>query len=216
MTYEIIPGILENSQNIFQERFKLAAQFAKTIQVDIIDDEFAGRIVQPDLSFTKNYNTALELHLMVKNPQEWIDSFPSLNIKRLIGHVELMDSIPKFIDQAKNRGTEPFLGIDLPTDVSLYAKHEYIERGLKGFLIMTVKAGHSGQEFDLTALDKVAQIRQKFPDTNIEIDGGVNKDNIEKSIAKGVNLFATTSAIFQSNDAELEYGLLSALLPSRT
>ncbi len=153
---------------------------------------------------------------MVKNPQEWIDSFPSLNIKRLVGHVELMDSIPKFIDQAKNRGTEPFLGVDLPTDISDYAKHEYIERGLKGFLIMTVKAGRSGQEFNPQALEKVVQIRQKFPDINIEIYGGVNKDNIKISLEKGANLFAATSSIFAHPDAELEYGFLDSLLPSTT
>lgn len=214
MNYEIIPGILENTQSVFQDKFKLAAQFAKTIQVDIIDKDFADRVVQPDLSFTKNYDTALELHLMVKNPSEWIDSYPGLNIKRIIGHVELMDNISKFIDQAKNRGTEPFLGIDLPTQIADYIKYEYIERGLKGFLVMTVKAGHSGQEFDPEALDKAEQIRQKFPDINIEIDGGVNKDNIEESVAKGVNLFTATSAIFQGNDAELQYGTLASLLPS--
>lgn len=214
MNYEIIPGLLETSQSTFQEKFKQAANFASTIQVDIIDEDFASRKIQPDLSFTKNYNTQLELHLMVKSPSEWIESFPDINLKRIIGHVELMDNIPKFIDQAKNRGIEPFLGIDLPTKIDDFAKHEYLERGLKGFLIMTVKAGKSGQDFTFSALTKAEHIRQKFPDTNIEIDGGVNKDNLKISLSKGVNLFAATSAIFSTQDPELEYGLLTSILPT--
>lgn len=213
MNYEIIPGILEPSQSVFQERFKLAAQFSTTIQADIIDEDFANRAVNPDLSFTKNYNIPLELHLMVKNPEEWVDSFSAINVKRIIGHVEMMENIPKFIATVKTQNATPFLGIDLPTDINTYAKHEYIERGLAGFLVMTVKAGHSGQAFQKSALEKVTLLRQKFPGLDIEIDGGADKNTIPLALNSGANLFVSTSSIFNSTDAQKEYGILASLLP---
>lgn len=213
MIYQIIPGILEESQSVFQEKFKQAAQFARLIQVDIIDEDFANRVVNPDLAFTKEYNTPLELHLMVSEPEEWVQSFPTINIKRIIGHVERMENIPKFISSVKERSAEPFLGIDLDTNIDPYTKHEYIERGLKGFLIMTVKAGRSGQEFNAPALEKVRTLRQKFPDIDIEIDGGATQNTIPQALTSGANLITVTSAIFKSNDPELMYGELSSLLP---
>jgi len=215
MTYEIIPGILEESQSEMQKKFDTASRFARTVQIDVIDFDFASRTINPDLTFTTKYKTPLEIHLMTKSPEDWVESFKNLNIKRIIGHVELMQNIPKFIDLAKFLGAEPFLGIDLPTDIKPYASDEYIKKGAKGFLIMTVKAGMSGQEFNQASLRKVELLRVKFKDKiDIEIDGGVNKSIIKDALNAGTNLFAATSAIFTQHP-EKSFQELSGLLDKK-
>ena len=155
MTLEIVPGILEERQSDLQKKFKTASNLATTIQIDIIDSSFSNNTTNPDLSFTKKYNNQLELHLMTKNPEEWIEGYKNLKIKRVIGHVEHMQNIPKFISICKKISADPFLGIDLPTDIEQYSQKDYLEKGLSGYLIMTVKAGRSGQAFKQESIKKI-------------------------------------------------------------
>lgn len=212
MNYEIIPGILEANQKKFNHKFETAAKFANTIQIDLIDKEFADKDINPALEITQQHpQIKLELHLMTQTPEKKIKKCNKKNIKRAIGHVELMNDVLAFITWVKKQKMEPFLAIDLPTPIEPFLKDEYISAGLKGFTIMTVKAGASGQEFQKEALQKAAHARQKWKDIDIEIDGGVTEHTISIALNAGVNMFAATSAIFKQNPQK-EFETLTNIL----
>lgn len=212
MKYEIVPGILEAAQPKLQKKFKTAAGFAHIVQIDIIDKVFAEETVIPDLTFTKKYNTEIELHLMVENPEEWIDSYQGLNVKRVAGHIENMSNPTKFLAKAREHKVDPYIALDIttPIDTSI---DSVITKGCEGVLIMTVKAGKSGQKFQEKALQKAKALREKYPDLNIETDGGMSRTTIPHALKAGVNIFAATSAIFKDGDPENNYKALNKLLP---
>ncbi len=194
--FEIIPGILEKDFLEIEKKIELVKGFSKTIHVDIIDGKFADNltILNPD-PFKKYANDLfLEVHLMVEEPINYLDSFANAGFKRFLGHIEKMSSVTDFVAKAENLG-EVGLALDLST------QPEIIEANLEdldSILVMSVKAGFSGQGFSQNALDKIRKIREKSQ-VAIEVDGGVNDSTIAQAAKFGANRFITTSFLFEDS-----------------
>jgi ribulose-phosphate 3-epimerase len=214
---EIIPGILEKDWNEIKKKLELAKSFAKTIHIDIIDGKFAPFATFLDPAPFSKYSQTLfmELHMMVENPVQYLDSFAKAGFRRFIGQIEKMPDQAEFVARAKLLG-EVGLAIDGPTDLS-GVKVPYDD--LDCLLIMTIKAGQSGQVFNQEYLRKIQDLRQADAITGIarnqslplEIDGGINDQTLQYGKYAGADRFISTSFIFNSEDPNLQFDLLRSL-----
>lgn len=224
--HEVIPGILEKEWSEIEKKIELVRPFAKTIHIDIIDGKFAPNFTFLDPApFSKYTNPTtgsglfFELHMMVENPIQYLKPFADAGFKRFLGHIEKMSDQEEFIAQGQLLG-EVGLAIDGPTDLSSI---KVAHSDLDCLLIMTIKAGESGQTFNPEYLKKVEILRQApsgawlrsaqdDPSAGsglaIEVDGGINDRTIIEAKNAGSTRFIANSFIFNSQDPLLQFNLL--------
>jgi len=206
--FEIIPGILEKDWSEIEKRLEAVKSFAKIIHIDVIDGKFTTNTSfldpKPFAKYSKDLN--FEVHLMVDEPINYLQSFADAGFKRFIGQIEKMSSQEDFIVKGEELG-EVSLALDVDTSLD-QIKINYED--LDSVLIMSVKAGLSGQTFLPNILTKVTKIKDLFP-IPVEIDGGVNNTTIIQAKAAGADRFVTTSFLFTGDPAVNHQQLLSAI-----
>jgi len=192
--FEIIPGILEKNWEEIEKKIEIVKPFAKSIHIDIIDGKFAPNTTFLDPTPFAKYSQDIlfELHMMVKNPIQYLKPFADAGFRRFLGHIEKMPDQREFVAKAAKLG-EVGLAIDGPTDLSRI-KIPYEQ--LDSVLVMAIKAGWSGQKFNPEYLKKVEIIHSVQEGINIEVDGGINDRTILLAKNEGANKFVSTSFIF--------------------
>lgn len=177
----IVPTILAKDATTFEEDLKKVWGLVKRVQFDIIDGKFAPvETVMPEV--LKDIDTIVEFdaHLMVENPEEWINRCVECGITGVYGQIEKMNDIPRFVADAQVAGLRAGLAYDL--DTPLDGLENYVDN-VDGILLLSVKAGAQGQEFNESVLDKIKQVRKMSKTVKIIIDGGLNVENIKKCFA---------------------------------
>lgn len=204
--FEVIPGILEKEWNEIERKINIVKGFAKAIHIDIIDGKFAPNTTFLDPKpFTKYSKELLfEVHLMAEEPIQYLKPFADAGFKRFLGHVEKMSDQVEFVAKAEALG-EVGLAVDGQSDLSAI-KVPYED--LDCVLIMTIKAGQSGQTFNPAYLKKVEMLRQAQGDIAIEVDGGINDKSLELAKQKGAIRFVADSFIFGAQNPQEQYNLL--------
>lgn len=210
---EIIPGILEREWAEIERKINLVKPFAKSIHIDIIDGKFAPNTTFLDPSPFAKYAKEFffELHMMVDEPIEYLEPFADVGFRRFLGHIEKMSDQVEFIAKGQLLG-EVGLAIDAETPIDSI---EVPLEDLDTILIMTVKAGESGQAFVPKYLKKVEMLNQALPDQHdmkIEVDGGINDKTAIKALKAGANRFVATSFIFKNENPPNQYQLLNNCL----
>src|SRR3989344_4983209 len=204
MDYRIIPGILEKDWPSIERKIQQVLPFAKAIHIDLIDGKFAPNTTFLDPAPFKKYTNDIpfELHLMVDEPINYLDSWADAGFRRFIGHIEKMSDQVEFVAKAQLLG-EVGLGVDQDSQLDAI---EVPFSDLDILLFMTVKAGFSGQEFVEKNLDKIKTAREKsfIP---IEVDGGINDQTILQVKESGADRFVATSFIFKETPQE-QYKIL--------
>lgn len=208
--HQIIPGILEHDWSEIEKKINLVKSFAKTIHVDIIDGKFAQNLtfLDPKPFAPYSQDLFLELHMMVENPLQYLKPFASAGFQRFLGHLEHIPDQAEFVAQGQLLG-EVGLAIDGPA--SLDAIKVPLD-DLDGILIMTIKAGKSGQEFIPALLEKVKAVRTKHATIPIEVDGGVNDKTILLAKEAGATRFITTSYLYHSENPKQAFEELQRLI----
>jgi ribulose-phosphate 3-epimerase len=209
MKYKIIPAILEYSETDIIKRIEEAKRFADHLHIDIIDASFSEQTVLPSPALFTPYSDELflELHMMVKNPKGLVKPFLEAGFKRFLGHVEQMESQEAFIEAVTEQGAEAFLAFDLETPLK-NLDSTFTASG-QGLTIMSIHAGKAGQSFDPRVLEKIQEAREKFPDTDIQVDGGINGQTLHDALVSGANLFDVNTALFKTPDPAATYRVLS-------
>lgn len=211
MDNQVLPGILEQDQSSIEKKLAIVNPFTKTIHIDLLDGIFAPHTSFLTPSFFSAYKNdyAFELHMMVDDPITYVKPWAEAGISRFIGHVERMPDQASFVSLASDFG-EVALGLDIDTPLE---KIEVPIYDLDAVLIMTVKAGMSGQSFKEEALEKVRLLRSQAS-LVIEVDGGINDQTIQKALQAGANRFVATSFLFGSEDPKAKYQELTTLCHS--
>lgn len=209
---EIIPAILEKEWSEIERKIELVRPFAKTIHLDIADGKMVPNTTfldpKPFAAYTKDI--FFELHMMVENPQAYLKPWAAVGIQRFIGHVEKMPDQIAFVSEGEQLG-EVGLAIDGPTPIDAI---NVPYQDLDVILVMTIKAGFSGQEFMPEHLQKVQKIKKRFPALPIEVDGGINKETIKLAKEWGVNRCTASSFLFKLGDPKIQYSLLQSAITS--
>lgn len=211
--FEIIPGILEKEWIEIERKIEIVKPFAHTIHIDIIDGKFASNttLLDPAPFAQLTQDLFFELHMMVDNPIQYLKPFAEVGFKRFLGNIERMPDQAEFVAQGQLLG-EVGLAIDGPTDLSA-VKVPYSD--LDSILIMTIKAGESGQTFNPEYLKKVEILLRQLADHNdmkIEIDGGINDRTIVQAKNAGATRFVSTNFLFSSPNPQSQFDLLKKCL----
>lgn len=196
--YEVIPspGTKDLSWKEIEKKIELVKPFVKSIHIDVVDGKFAPNTTFADPAPFKKYTRDFffEVHFMTENPIQYLKPFADAGFKRFIGQVEKMPDQAEFIAQGQLLG-EVGLAVDGPTPLDAI-KIPYED--LDCILIMTIKAGQSGQMFNPEYLNKARTLRQaQGQSLAIEIDGGINDQTIIQAKNAGATRFVSTSFLFK-------------------
>ena len=173
---------------------------AEYLHIDVMDGHFVTNItlgpvvVQCLRPFCKS---VFDVHLMIENPEKYIDAFADAGADIITIHLESTDDVKGAIDKIHAKGKKA--GITVKPKTPVEAVFPYVE-AVEMVLIMSVEPGFGGQSLIPECLDKIRVLREKYPNLDIEIDGGVKVDNIDKVYESGANIIVAGSAVFCSNN----------------
>ena len=202
---EIIPTILTGNPIEAKEMVTELEEFCDRIQIDIIDGTFAdNKTIDPSALSDVDSTLKFDFHLMTKEPIDWVERAVRAGADRVIGHIEQMQNQRDFVGKVQETGVSVGLAIDLGTPVSQIEPE--ILTSLDVVLVLSVKAGWGGQEFDPSVLKKIEKLAQlKLKDITpfkICVDGGVTEENIKKIVASGADEVAVGRRLFEGNIGE--------------
>ena len=173
--------------------------------LDIMDGVFVPNITfgTPILEVFKKYATKhLDAHLMIVNPENYIEKFASLGAKSITVHYEACNNLLNTINEIKKYDMKVGIAINPDTDVSLL---DSVIGEIDLICLMSVFPGFSGQKFipeTFVRLEKLKQIITKnHSKAMIQIDGGVDLDNAKKLVSLGADILVAGSFVFKSEDA---------------
>jgi len=118
-----------------------------------------------------------------------------LKPKRIIVHIETIKDFNLLYNETKKEGTE--LGLAICPETSIKQLYPYINK-ISFVLILGVTPGPSGQEFETYVLDKIKELKRKYPKVKLEVDGGINLENVKNICETGADYLAVGSYIFDS------------------
>jgi ribulose-phosphate 3-epimerase len=147
----------------------------------------------------------LEAHLMITNPQEYIETFAKAGADVIIVHQEVCPHLHRVIQQIKATGKKAGVALNPSTPVFLL---QDIFSLLDHVLIMTVNPGFGGQDFIPETLPKIATMRQIVTQRNlscdIEVDGGIHEGTVAQVVQAGANLLVAGSAVYNKKESVAE------------
>jgi len=194
---QIVPVINTKTVIKLREKIRLLKKFTGVFQIDIADGKFTPWKTwnaPQELKKIKKIENRFELHLMIKNPEQFLPSWLETQPRRIIIHEEAINDWPKVQSCFQGKKTELALAIK-PFTPSEKLK-PYLKQ-IKFVTFLSVTPGPSGQKFKWFVLDKIKDFKTKHPHISVEIDGGVNEKNIEEVKKSNVDFIALGSSIFK-------------------
>jgi len=226
MKAEIVPAILAKTKKEFFDKLEIASQFAKTVQIDLMDGLFVDNKSSRDLlngNWFAEYLLAhpdcklprIELHLMVMDPWRVVTYWVRFEqIYRVIWHVEAPLQQGDLIQAIHALKIQAGLAINPKTSVSELTPLMSATKNkasVDHVLVMGVTPGWSGQRFKPSVLAKIKSLRRKYPKLSIGIDGGVSLNNAKEIIRSGANILNAAGAIFLAENPKQAYKELSKI-----
>lgn len=205
---KISASILAANFAILREEIKsISDSGADSIHLDIMDGHFVPNIsFGPDIvkAIKKESTIPLKTHLMINNPEKYIDEFIEAGSDMIIFHQETVIHWDGLVDYIKDKGVKVGISIIPSTHESVL---EYIYEKLDEILVMTVNPGFGGQKFLSSQLKKIHNLSimtSKMADIDIGVDGGINPDTLKKCAKNGANLAIAGNYIFKGNEYKLK------------
>lgn len=204
----IIPAILEKDWGEIEKKLEICREFARSVHIDFIDGKFTDNTsffeFEPFKKYSEYFN--LEAHLMVDQPETYLNDLSEAGFKTFIGHIEKMYDQVEFVARGEELGAVG-LALDLDSPIN---KIQVPLDDLDKILVMTVKAGKSGQEFNEFIENKIKKLKARYLGV-IEVDGGVSIETLPIAKNAGATSFCVTSHLFGEDPAN-NYRELESLL----
>lgn len=210
---KIIPAILATSEKEYVEKLNIIqdSNLFDWVQVDLMDGNFVKN-KSIDVEVLRKYPSSLNLeaHLMVLNPDEWVEDLLKLGFKRLIAHAEITpQSLWNFIKKTHGKVE---IGIAINPETDLQKVSAFLDK-IDVLLILGVNPGFGGQEFKGEVLEKIKDLYSLRSDNTfkIEVDGGVNSSNVKDIVGAGADIVVLGSALLEGDINENYKKLKDAL-----
>ena len=204
---QIAPSILAaNFAELGREIAAVERGGADLIHIDVMDGHFVPNITigPPVVRAIKKVATCpLDVHLMIEDPDRYIDDFINAGATMLSVHQEAVVHLHRTVNYIKSRGAKAGVVLNPGTPASAL---EDIANDVDFVLVMSVNPGFAGQAFIADSVDKVRRVRDVLTRTGsraaIEIDGGIDATNAADVVAAGASILVAGSAIFNGGDPE--------------
>ncbi len=202
---KIAPSILSANFARLEEEIKDVEQGgADYIHIDVMDGHFVPNITIGPLiveAVKPITNIPLDVHLMIENPDQYIETFAKAGADILSVHVEACTHLHRTVQQIKSEGMKAGVVLNPHTPISMI-KHVIDDVDL--VLLMTVNPGFGGQSFIHSVLPKIKEVADLVQERNlqveIEVDGGVNPETAVLCVEAGANVLVAGSAIYNQED----------------
>jgi len=202
---KIAPSILSaDFSRLGEEISAVEAGGADWIHIDVMDGHFVPNItIGPGVvkSLRKITGLPFDVHLMIEDPERYIEEFAAAGSDIITVHAEATHHLHRILAMIREKGVKA--GVSLNPSTPL-AHIEPIINDLDLLLIMTVDPGFGGQQFIRSMLPKIREAREMIvalsPTTTLEVDGGVNLENIKSIAEAGADVVVAGNSIFGSQD----------------
>ena len=201
----IAPSILSaDFARLGEDVREVEAGGAGLIHVDVMDGHFVPNITIGPLvaaALKPVTDLPLDCHLMIEEPDRYIDEFAKAGAEMISVHVEAATHLHRTLARIRELGVKAGAVLNPATPLSAL---DEVLGDLDFVLLMSVNPGFGGQKLIPSVLDKARRLRRRLddeaPQVRIEIDGGVTADNIGEVAACGIDMIVSGSAIFGSGD----------------
>lgn len=205
---KIAPSILSaDFSKLGEEIINLHNAGADFIHIDVMDGEFVPNITfgMPVIKAIRNKtDKVFDVHLMINNPQRYIDEFILAGADIITLHYEAEKHLDRAIQYIKSKGVKAAIALN-PATPTMVLKD--IIANLDMVLIMSVNPGFGGQKFIPYSLNKIREVKEialkaNNPNILIQVDGGIDKNNVKDVIEAGANVIVAGSAVFGDGNLE--------------
>lgn len=201
------PSILAADFAILGEQIKEADEAgAEYIHIDVMDGVFVPSIsfgMPVITSIRKMTKKIFDVHLMIVEPERFVKEFAECGADSITFHIEATEDVDEIIDLIHDLGCKAGMSIKPRTPVEVVEK--YLHK-LDMLLVMTVEPGFGGQKYIPESTERIREIRRMADeqglDLDIQVDGGITKENVQVVLDAGANVIVAGSAVFRGNISE--------------
>lgn len=208
---KICPAILATDLAQYRAQLAIARQLTDRFQLDIIDGHFVdNKTVQPDEIGKIGSDFKLDVHLMVAQPQDYVEKVQKLRPNLVIVQYECSGDVVGTLVRLNKIGIRVGIALNPKTPLEVLAE---LLPSLSHVLLMSYPAGFSGQKFEPVVLKRIDALRAQNSSVEIGLDGGVDDTTIEAIAKTDVDVVNVNSFLFNAEDPLSRYSkLLEAVL----
>ena len=201
---KLAPSILSaDFARLLEDVKKVEEAGCEYLHIDVMDGHFVPNItLGPGIvkSLRKDVNMVFDTHLMIENPDNYIKDFVDAGSDLIVVHQEACRHLHRTIQNIKSYNVKAGVALNPATPIETI---KHVLEDVDMVLIMTVNPGFGGQSFIESTIEKIQELKKLIDEKNlnvdIQVDGGIKPNNIDKVVKAGANIIVAGSAIFNSD-----------------
>jgi ribulose-phosphate 3-epimerase len=201
----LAPSILSADFSRLGEQVAAAEQGgARRVHIDVMDGHFVPNLSMGPVvvrGLRRSTRLLLEAHLMIEEPERFVDAFVAAGADSVIAHVEVLPDPRPFLQRLRSAGKQA--GLAFRPDTPVEAVEPYLAE-LNLALCMTVHPGFGGQTFLPESPDRIRRLRELIqrhnPSCELEVDGGIGPETVRTVVEAGANVLVAGHAVFGAPD----------------